>query len=39
WGARCVDMGAHGHLNAASGLGLWPQGHALLHSLMAEHND
>ena len=35
WGAACVDAGAHGHLNAASGLGLWPEGHALLQSLMA----
>lgn len=34
WGARWVDAGAHGHLNAASGLGLWPQGHDLLRALM-----
>jgi len=34
WGARFADIGAHGHVNAASGLGLWPEGHALLQSLM-----
>jgi len=39
WGARFVDVGAHGHLNAASGLGLWPQGHALLQSLMDDRKD
>ena len=30
WGARLVDAGARGHLNAESGLGDWPQGRALL---------
>lgn len=35
WGARFVDIGAQGHANAASGLGLWPAGHALLRSLAA----
>jgi predicted alpha/beta hydrolase family esterase len=29
WGARCVDYGNAGHINADSGLGDWPQGHAL----------
>lgn len=30
WGAQWVDAGAAGHLNADSGLGDWPAGHALL---------
>jgi len=30
WGARFVDAGARGHLNAESGLGDWPEGRALL---------
>ncbi len=34
WGARWVDLGAAGHINAESGLGDWPQGHALLQALM-----
>ena len=34
WGARWVDLGARGHINAESGLGLWPQGQALLAELM-----
>ena len=34
WGARVVEAGARGHLNAESGLGDWPEGHALLASLM-----
>jgi predicted alpha/beta hydrolase family esterase len=33
WGAALVVAGAHGHLNAESGLGDWPQGLALLHEL------
>jgi hypothetical protein len=36
WGARWVNLGAHGHINAESGLGDWPQGHALLQTLMKE---
>jgi uncharacterized protein len=35
WGARLVDAGQRGHLNAESGLGDWPEGQALLHSLGA----
>lgn len=35
WGARLVDAGARGHLNAESGLGDWPEGHALLRTLAA----
>jgi uncharacterized protein len=34
WDARWVDLGAAGHINADSGLGDWPEGHALLQSLM-----
>ena len=33
WGSRFVDAGARGHINAESGLGDWPEGHALLDSL------
>ena len=36
WGARCVDAGAGGHLNADSGLGDWPQGQDWLHSLLKD---
>jgi predicted alpha/beta hydrolase family esterase len=35
WGSRLVDAGARGHLNAESGLGDWPEGHALLQSLLS----
>ncbi|MBS0390031.1 MAG: alpha/beta hydrolase [Proteobacteria bacterium] len=34
WGARFVDVGNRGHVNAESGLGDWPEGRALLYSLM-----
>ncbi|MPM71218.1 hypothetical protein SDC9_118181 [bioreactor metagenome] len=34
WGSRFVDAGACGHINADSGLGDWPWGHALLESLL-----
>ena len=30
WGAALHNLGAHGHINAESGLGDWPQGRALL---------
>ena len=33
WGARAVTLGAFGHINAASGLGDWPDGRALLAQL------
>lgn len=33
WGARLVDVGALGHINADSQLGDWPQGRALLDEL------
>ena len=35
WGARLVDGGARGHINAESGLGAWPQGQALMRQLLA----
>ena len=35
WGARVVDAGPRGHLNAESGLGDWPEGRALLAELGA----
>ncbi len=35
WGARWVLLEAAGHINADSGLGDWPQGHALLQELMS----
>lgn len=38
WGSRLVDAGAAGHLNAASGLGAWPTGRALLDELLAPPN-
>jgi predicted alpha/beta hydrolase family esterase len=34
WGSRLVDAGALGHINAASGLGDWPQGLAWLEELL-----
>ena len=34
WGATLMDIGARGHINADSGLGDWPQGHAELVQLM-----
>jgi predicted alpha/beta hydrolase family esterase len=33
WGSRLVLVGAHGHLNSASALGMWDEGRALLASL------
>ena len=34
WGARFVDLGEAGHINAETGLGDWPAGHAVLAELM-----
>jgi hypothetical protein len=34
WGSRLVNIGAAGHINAASGLGDWPAGQALLQDLL-----
>lgn len=36
WGARFVDAGARGHLNADSGLGDWPEGRAHLNELLKD---
>jgi predicted alpha/beta hydrolase family esterase len=33
WGSRLVNIGKAGHINAASGLGEWSEGHRLLASL------
>jgi predicted alpha/beta hydrolase family esterase len=30
WGSQIINIGAKGHINAASGLDDWPQGRALL---------
>lgn len=35
WGARLVDAGRSGHVNADSGHTEWPEGHALLEELCA----
>lgn len=34
WGARFIDYGERGHINAESGLGDWPEGRAWLQELM-----
>jgi predicted alpha/beta hydrolase family esterase len=34
WGADFVDAGAIGHINAASGLGDWPEGRRWLRALV-----
>jgi predicted alpha/beta hydrolase family esterase len=34
WGAQSFDAGPRGHLNGESGLGDWPQGRALLRTLL-----
>ncbi len=36
WGARFIDLGPAGHINADSGLGDWPEGHAWLIELMKD---
>ena len=35
WGADFMDTGERGHINAESGLGDWPEAHAMLQALMA----
>jgi predicted alpha/beta hydrolase family esterase len=35
WGSRVVNLGAAGHINAASGLGTWMEGFSLLQQLRA----
>lgn len=39
WGSRFIDYGQSGHINADSGLGDWPQGHALLMQLAGSDAD
>jgi uncharacterized protein len=34
WGSGCASIGARGHINGDSGLGDWPEGLALLDSLL-----
>ncbi len=34
WGSQFINIGDHGHINTASGLGDWPQGQALLQGLL-----
>ena len=38
WGARFVDAGKGGHLNAESGLGDWPEGRQLLNDISKDKN-
>lgn len=37
WGSECVDLGAVGHLNPASGYGPWPPAHDYIARLAAAH--
>ncbi len=37
WGARLVDVGRQGHINADSGVHDWPEGHDLLEQLLDDH--
>lgn len=39
WGARCIDYGMAGHINADSGLGDWPDGHAHLTQWLETKDD
>lgn len=34
WGARLIDLGEAGHINAQSGLGAWPRGQRLLDGII-----
>lgn len=36
WGSAAHVMGAHGHVNAESGLGFWPAGQALLQEMISK---
>ena len=38
WGSRLIDLGEAGHINADSGLGDWPEGHAWLCEWISENN-
>lgn len=35
WGSDLTDIGARGHVNSESGLGDWPEGHAMLQALQS----
>lgn len=37
WGSRFIDLGERGHINADSGLGDWPEGHALILPWLQPH--
>jgi len=39
WGSHFVDAGPQGHLNAASGLGWWREGHEMLERVIAASGD
>jgi len=39
WGSHFVNLGEQGHLNAASSLGSWPEGQALLERVVAAGSD
>ncbi|MEO6623395.1 MAG: alpha/beta hydrolase [Burkholderiaceae bacterium] len=39
WASHFIDFGHCGHLNADSGLGDWPQGHALVTQLVGHDTD
>ena len=39
WGSHFVEVGAYGHLNAASGIGVWPDGLALLERVLSAGRD
>jgi predicted alpha/beta hydrolase family esterase len=36
WGARLIDYGQRGHINAGSGLGDWPEGQVLITELLKD---
>lgn len=36
WGASFRDVGCAGHINASSGLGAWPEGHAQFKACLAD---
>jgi predicted alpha/beta hydrolase family esterase len=39
WGSHFVDAGPQGHLNAASGIGAWTEGQALLERVIDASSD
>lgn len=39
WGSHFVDVGPLGHVNAASGIGFWQEGQALLERIVAASTD